>query len=134
MENIKYNKEDIVDHHAVFAIIKDKDNKILMQEHNKYGFWTIPGGKAKPDQKPIEALKQEIFEECNITIIDSKEITTRIKNYIRQGINVKVTEHIFEIIKYSGIMKNNEPDKHKSQKFLSLEEIKNLPAEVLALY
>jgi hypothetical protein len=34
---------------------------------------------------------------------------------------------LFEIIKYSGVMKNKEPEKHREQKFMALEEIKKLP-------
>ena len=34
---------------------------------------------------------------------------------------------IFEIIKYSGEMKNMEPYKHSEQKFMDLEDVKKLP-------
>jgi len=65
---INYNEEDLMDHKAPGAVIKDKQGNILMQEHVKYGFWTTPIGKAKHDQNIEEALKEEIFEECNLTV------------------------------------------------------------------
>ena len=44
MSGVNYNMEDIVSHHGVAAVVKDRRGKILMQEHVKYGFWTIPVG------------------------------------------------------------------------------------------
>lgn len=56
-----------------------------------------------------------------------KEIATRRYDYIRDGKNVFVDVHLFEVIEYFGTIKNNEPHKHKVQEFLSLDKIKNLP-------
>lgn len=127
MENIKYNKEDLEDHHATAGIIKNKKGEVLMQEHIKYGFWTIPIGKIKPGQDIEEGFKEEMLEECNAIVEESKEILAKEKEYIRNGKKVKVIEHIFEITKYSGKIENKEPDKHSRQEFLSIEEIKALP-------
>jgi 8-oxo-dGTP pyrophosphatase MutT (NUDIX family) len=41
----KYTKGDTDDFKAVAAVIKNENNDILMQKHNKFGFWTIPCGK-----------------------------------------------------------------------------------------
>jgi len=97
-----------------------------MQEHAKYGFWTIPVGKVGKDQKVVDGLKQEILEECNIQINDFTEIMTREYTYNRDGNDVLVISHLFDILKYTGEIKNNEPHKHTQQKFLSLDEIKEL--------
>lgn len=127
MREINYNDEDIVDHHGVAAVIKNDDGEILMQRHAKYGFWTIPVGKVKGEQDIIEGLKQEIQEECNIKVEEAIEIVFREYQYKRKGHLVNVLSHLFEIKKYSGIVKNNEPKKHGQQIFLSLEKIKLLP-------
>ncbi len=97
-----------------------------MQEHNKYGFWTIPIGKANPDQTPEEGLQQEIQEECNLKILECKELIQRKFIYERNGKMVNVLSHIYEVLKYTGVMKNNEPHKHKKQMFIPLEKIKQL--------
>lgn len=68
MGEVKYNEEDVCDHQGVAGVIKNSKGEILMQEHIKYGFWTIPVGKAKLGQSVEEGLKQEILEECNIEI------------------------------------------------------------------
>ena len=126
MMRMKYTSEDMSDHDAVAAVIKNNDVEILMQEHVKYGFWTIPLGKAKNDQSVDEGLKQELFEELDISITRYKEITGRNYTYT-DGRNIKVTAHIFEILSYTGKIYNKEPHKHKQQIFLSLDKIGKLP-------
>lgn len=127
MENIKYNSEDVVDHHGVSAVIKNEEGEILMQEHVKYGFWTLPVGKVKENQDVEEGLKQELYEECDIVVENFRELIKRDYFYERNGNNIKVISHLFEILKYAGEIKNKEPQKHKQQIFISLEKIKRLP-------
>jgi len=127
MIKISYTPEDIVDHEALGMIIKDKDGKILMQDHIKYGFFTIPVGKAKPGQTLSDALKEELFDECDIKVKDFKKIATKNYTYIRNGHKVKLHGHLLEVIKYSGTIKNKEPHKHRTQKFYDLETIKKMP-------
>ena len=127
MGKIKYNEEDVISHHGIAAVIKDKTGNILMQNHIKYGFWTIPVGKVKQGQSVEEGLKQEILEECNLNLKKFRELVKRSYIYERDGHNVEVVSHLFEIINYDGEMRNNEPEKHKQQIFMPLEEIKNLP-------
>lgn len=127
MENIKYNSEDLTSHHGIAVIIKNENKEILMQEHIKYGFWTIPVGKIKNNQTVENGLKEEILEECNIEVKKNKELIVRNYPYIRNGKNITVTGHLFEVLEYIGEIKNNEPQKHKQQIFLPLSKIKTLP-------
>ena len=131
-----YNNEDLLDHHAVAAVIKDNEDKILIQEHTKYGFWTLPSGKVKEGQGIIEGLKQEIFEECNLIIKECKKVFAREHEYERRNKKLNVNEHIFEVTNYSGILENKEPLKHTQQKFFSIKEIINLPhvSNLIILY
>ena len=133
---IKYNEEDLVDHHGIAAIIKNEFNEILIQDHVKYGFWTIPVGKVKKDQSVIDGLKLEILEECNLIIQECKEIIYKDYFYQRNSKNVKVSSHVYEILKYTGELKNMEPMKHRKQLFMSIEEIKQLPylSDITLLY
>jgi len=123
-EKYNYNEEDLSSHHGVSAIIYDKNKRILMQEHVKLKFWTIPVGKVKSDETVIQGLKKEILEECGIKLIKFKEVVKFNKKYTRHGKNVTVFGHIFEVEKYSGTPRNLEPQKHKQQIFMSIEEIK----------
>ena len=124
---VNYTDEDLCDHHAVSAVIKDEHGNILMQNHVKYGFWTIPIGKAKSNQTPIEGIKEEVFEECNIIIEDIKEVVYKEINYERNGKQVRALTHVFEVMKYSGDIENKEPEKHTEQKFIPLEDIMKIP-------
>lgn len=125
--SINYNAEDLQDYDGIAAVIKDENGNILMQDHVKFGFWTIPVGKVKKDQSIVEGLKQEVMEECDLEILEYVQMASRNYEYLREGINVKVAAHLFEITKYSGEMKNMEPAKHTEQKFMSLEQIMKLP-------
>ena len=127
MTKIKYNSEDLDNHHGVAAVVKNTRGEILVQKHVKLGFWTIPVGKVKKDQSVEEGLKQELVEECSIVVKEHREIIVKDFFYKRNGKNVKVTGHLFEILKYSGKVKNNEPEKHSRQLFMSLESIMKLP-------
>lgn len=124
---INYNNEDLVSHDGIAAVIKNSAGEILVQEHVKYGFWTIPVGKVKKGQDVVDGLKQEIFEECNISVEEYRELIVKDYCYERNGAEVKVVSHLFEVSKYSGELKNSEPQKHKQQFFMPIKEIIALP-------
>lgn len=121
-----YTSEDLEDHDAIGAVIKDSEGRILMQEHKKYGFWTIPIGKSAIGTA-IEGLKKELQEECGIKVKEFKEITVRKFDYERRGKTVHLNGHLYKIISYEGIIENKEPHKHSRQEFMTLEAIKGLP-------
>ncbi len=127
MRTIPYTTEDLQHHHALGAVIQNKDSEILMQEHVKYGFWTIPIGKVKEGQHIADALREELFEECDIVAELWKEIVAKEYDYIRNEKHVKVSGHVFDILAFSGTIKNKEPHKHTKQLFMSIERIKQLP-------
>ncbi len=135
-KTIPYTPEDLLDHHGIAAVITNEKGEILMQDHVKYSFWTLPVGKVHPSQTIEEGLAQELFEECNITIEKWKEIAAKEYQYTRNGKKVRVSAHVFAILQFSGEIKNKEPHKHKEQLFLSLEKIKQLPhvSDITLLY
>jgi|TARA_Y100000310_G_C20676317_1_gene813293 ADP-ribose pyrophosphatase YjhB (NUDIX family) len=127
-EKINYNKEDLKDHHGVGAVIYDKQGKVLMQEHVKYKFWTIPVGKVKSNQSIIDGLREEILEETNIKILKQKEIARKVFKYKRvgYGYSINVDSHVFEVLSWTGTPKNLEPHKHSQQLFMPINQIKQL--------
>src|SRR3989344_5107919 len=88
---VSFNPEDLVSHDGIAAIIKNAKGEVLVQEHVKYGFWTIPVGKAKKGQKVEDALKKEIFEECNLAIESCQEITSRDYTYAKNFAGCKTS-------------------------------------------
>lgn len=123
-EDVGYTKEDLNDHHGVAAVIFNNKGEMLIQNHVKYSFWTIPVGKAKPYQTPEKAIIQEMKEECDIELIDFEEFKTFTRIYARGRKMVQVTAHIFRVNKYKGTIRNIEPDKHKEQVFLPIAHIR----------
>jgi ADP-ribose pyrophosphatase YjhB (NUDIX family) len=126
----------VADHDGIAAIIKNAAGEVLVQEHVKFGFWTIPVGKVKTGQDVPSGLRDEIFEECNLEIQESKELCVKDYFYERHGRTVKVVSHLFEILKYSGEVINKEPNKHRQQLFMPIDKIVKLPylSDVTILY
>lgn len=72
-------------------------------------------------------MKQEISEECNISIVEVREIISGEYVYNRNNKNVRVIEHIFEVKSFTGEVQNNEPQKHNQLVFKAIDEIIKLP-------
>jgi len=127
MKKINFTAEDIADHDAVGAIISDDQGRILMQQHVKYGFWTVPIGKTYPGNSPEEGVQREVLEECGIIIEDFQKLDQKTIIYERKGRMVTVRLTIFKVNSYSGEIENKEPSNHTRQEFKDIEEIKNMP-------
>jgi len=124
LKKIQYTPGDFrPEHDAIGGVIK-KGNKILMMDHVKFNFWTIPIGKVEPGQTIEEGLIQEMKEELNITPTKFKKIHKFKKSYTRQGKKVTVKVHMFSISSWRGTIKNNEPKKHRSIKWMTRDEMK----------
>jgi len=122
-DNPLVNDEDVKDHSAIGASI-EKDGKILVFKHVKYGWWTIPIGKVKDGEKIEATLHDEILEELGIEILEYKKLGDFTKTYDRgSGIKTKIDMNIFRITNYQGRIKNKEPDKHTDLCWLTPEEI-----------
>jgi len=126
LETIQYTPEDLKDFNSIGAVIFNDKKEILMMDHVKFNFWTVPVGKAKSDETIEEALLTELKEELDITPVKFKEIGTFKKTYKWKN-DVHTINHLFLIESYKGKIKNNEPHKHRSIEFMSLKQIKKLP-------
>lgn len=111
---------------AVGAITFYGDNVLLIQRGRKpsIGKWTLPGGVVELGESPIEALRREILEECNISIEigDVVEVVSRV---VRDEAN-RVQYH-YVIIDYVAIYKdgNLKPDSDiLDARWVLLSEIK----------
>lgn len=121
-----FNEEDLKDHDAIAAVIRNADGKYLMLQHKKYNFWTFPIGKVKPDQTKHDALKEEVREECDINVITFRKVGHFSKQYERKDYLITIKTHIFEVNSYTGKGTNAEPDKHSELKWMSVDEIMEL--------
>ena len=124
---IRFTDEDLIDHDAVAAVIRDSQGRVLILDHVKFNLPTIPIGKAHTDQAPVDALKEEMKEELNIVVQECQEVANSLIEYDEDR-NVLLRFHIFNVLKYSGELRNLEPAKHRGFEFKSIDEIARLPA------
>ena len=125
LKKINFNEEDLQDFLAIGGIIV-RENKILMMDHVKFNFWTIPIGKVKSHETVIEGLKTEMKEELNIDVTNQKLITIWKRTFNWRGKRIKTENHLFKINSWRGRIRNNEPKKHRSIKFMTIDEIRKI--------
>jgi len=125
-DSLKYNKGDLNNHSGIGAVIKNDKDEILMLEHIKFGFWTIPVGKVDPGDSLQKTLYKELKEEVNIDVKDYEFVSMETRKYKREGNTVKVKQHLYIIKEWDGEVKNNEKNKHSDLQWMSLKEIKKL--------
>lgn len=126
MNNPTFTREDLTTKDAIAAVIYDADWKILIQDHIKLAFNTIIIGKVKPWENLEEVMKQEIFDETWLTVIEYEKLITREWIYDYNWTQVKIRNHIYIILQWTWELTNKEPEKHKSMWFMTINEIKNL--------
>ncbi len=124
MAETSYTPRDLVDHDAIGAVIKNDRDEVLMFWHKKFEVWTIPIGKAEPDETPYEGMHTELDEECGISVTAATEIASRSYTRERNGRAVRLILHLFAIDEYEGEVTNNEPHKHPEMRFMNLDEIR----------
>lgn len=118
----KFNSEDLHDHLGLGLIFLSQDkSKILLMDHVKFNFFTIPIGKVKPTETLDEALHVEMREELAVKLIHYHEVDVNTNIYQRPGGPIKVTQHVFLVDKYSGNIRNVEHTKHRSVEWYPLQ-------------
>lgn len=108
---------------AVFLIKKEK--KYLFQQRKKYslyhGGYVLPGGHIEEGETILQGAVRELYEELDI-LVDEADLEFKmvepIENYI---------VFFFEVKKYTGVLKNKEPEKHLDVCFLDLSDEKIHP-------
>ena len=110
--------------HAVAVIIRNDAGKILVQDHVKHNFLTMPIGMVEPNELHSQAIVRELKEELDI---EAGVITTVLTGNIKCG-DDWVDTHIFELMTYRGTIVNKEPHKHRSLMWYSVDELKALRA------
>ena len=125
LAKIQYTEEDLQDFQAIGSVFI-KDKKILMMDHVKFNFWTVPIGKVPKGKTVTQGLKQEMKEELNVNVIKQKQLVIWKRTFNWRGKKIKTENFLFLIEDYKGHIKNNEPKKHRSIKYMSIAEIKKV--------
>lgn len=93
--------------HVVGGIIRDSDGRIYLQQNAKLNEFYVPWGKVEQWETLDQALTRELKEEVDIDVVQShylwcfKLITHWVKRCL----------HFFDIVEYTGIVKNKENHK-----------------------
>ena len=103
---------------GVIFLIK-KDGKVLFVKRENTGkcdgYYMLPGGHVDVGETVLQASVRELKEELNI-LVREKDLFFRLVEPTKTHIHL-----FFEVLKYEGEIKNNEPHKHSDVEFLTLD-------------
>lgn len=106
------------------------DNKILLMRRKDTGFadgfYSMPAGKLEPKESVENAIIREVEEEININIKNETLKTIQVMN--RNGSDRERIDYFFTVDRWSGEIKNNEPNKCDDLKWF---DINNLPENTI---
>ena len=75
MEKItRFTQEDIETRDAIGIVVRDTQGKILIQDHVKLDFFTIPIGKLKSGEDMKAKVSEEMSEEHGIKVQECEKI------------------------------------------------------------
>ena len=129
----QWTKADLASaYDAVSLLMMDSKNRVLVFHHNKLGQLSNPVGKVDPGDTVDDTFIKESKEELGIDIQELVTLGVNTNTYYRKGKTVKVTAHHAMCTKYTGVVTNAEPEKHKNLRWLTLDEIKKQPEGYLS--
>lgn len=126
----KYNDEDRVDHQSSAGLIIDGQGHILVQRHVKHQMLTLPIGKCKQHETPLQGLFTEMKEELGIDVQTAIETCSYKKMYDFTGKPVSIDTHIFRIYRYDGEIRNMEPEKCSGLLWMTKYELRTTNEKV----
>lgn len=110
--------QEDTDARVVSIIVEDK--KFLLVDHVKIGKWVFPMGKVQKGESYLLGLQREMYEELGIKIREAEDL--KIKG-IKPPINPNAHFHVFNVSRYDGTITNKEPKKHKSLKWVTVDQL-----------
>ena len=95
----------------VLGVLKNKQNGVLVCQRKKSdslgGLWELPGGKKKPGEVMIEALKRELKEELGISVFSARPLIRL--DFLDEG--RRFILNVFDVIKWIGTPTGKEGQK-----------------------
>ena len=108
---------------AVAIIIEDSNGRLLIQDHVKRNFFTMPIGAVEVNETHHDAAVRELHEELNI---DAGVLSHYWSGDVPCGSEGDVYTVIFKLVCYKGDITNAEPHKHRSLQWVAPNEIRGL--------
>ena len=106
-----------------------EDNELLMMKRQNTGYmdgkWSVPAGHVEDHEKPTTAMIRETEEEIGIKI-EPEDLKFALVNHRRaeEGSHDRV-DYYFHCTRYSGTVKNREPEKCAELSWFPLDELPN---------
>ena len=101
------------------------DNKILLMRRKNTGFadgfYSMPAGKLEPKESVEDAIIREVEDEININIKNETLKTVQVMN--RNGSDRERIDYFFTVDRWSGEIKNNEPNKCDDLKWFDINDL-----------
>ncbi len=102
---------------VIFIFRQDDKVLFLKREHTGAcdGYYMLPGGHVDKDELVLTAAVRELKEELDVTV-QPEDLVFRLVEPTRTHMHL-----FFEVLRYTGEIKNNEPYKHSDVSFLTLD-------------
>jgi mutator protein MutT len=116
--------ERFVTRTAVFMVVVNDDNKILLQQRAGTGYldgyWDFPSGHVEPDEALRDAASRELLEEVGLTTAAEDLNLIHIDQYFLDRNYINFT---FKAKKWQGTPAIGEPDKVSAIDWFALDEL-----------
>lgn len=121
---------------AILIVIRQEGKVLLAKRANtgfKDGYFALPGGKHDGNEPLVEGVVREANEELGI-ICSVKDVEFRGVIHAQMPEPFKEVMYVtFEIVKYDGMVVNNEPHKCSEIQFFSVDRLPDKMTEVSRL-
>lgn len=84
------------------------------------GFWEFPGGKRRPEEAPLAALKRELDEELGIDVLEAVPVFELVHDYPDKRVRLDV----WHVLRYGGdaVAREGQP-----LRWVTVDECRRLP-------
>lgn len=88
---------------VAIGLVRDNEGRYCVSQRRADahlgGLWEFPGGKSKPDESMLDALKRELQEELGIVVHEAKAVLVLPYHYSDRSVRL----HVYMVDRYEGV-------------------------------
>ena len=115
---------------AARAIIRDKDERILLVQRNDNGKWVMPAGSIELEESILDCVKREVKEETGLDVISATPMAIysepRFSFVTAYGDPYQMFAVVFIIDEWAGTLLS-ETDETLNARFFALDDLPPIP-------